>query len=237
VSTPPESDDSLLRALGARVRDERAADRGEPEATFPAALADRITAKILEAPGAPDASNPGASNVVVLSRAGASRPPSGRFFLVMGPLAAAAAILLALALRPSDITLSEYELSVVAAKATRHDPAAAVAETVLDPAGDLELVARPKVAEARVTVRALLVRDGKATPWSAPVDVSKDGAVRIAGPNTTLFDPPRGRAEIVLLLASGARQPSVSEAIEIAEKKVQSGAPVTVVRVAVRFAE
>ena len=262
MSSPSShDDDALLRALGAHERDDRAAsDEASSDASggrvpaFDDAMAERIAAKILAAPpsaaGSASASasvsasgtskSEAPSNVVALEpkpRSGAplSRPLPRRFFFVMGPIAAAAAILLVLAMKPADTLLPGYEMSVVAAKTTRSDPNAPTAETVLDPAGDFELVARPAVPSPRVTVRALLVREGKAAPWNVPTDVSPDGAVRIVGKNSDLFENPRGRATVVLLLASGARQPSIAEARNIAEGKRAPDAALRVVRADLRF--
>ncbi len=254
MSSPSShDDDALLRALGAHERDDRAASAeassdasGGRVPAFDDAMAERIAAKILAAP--PSAAESASASVAASggpttseseARSGAplSRPLPRRFFFVMGPIAAAAAILLVLAMKPADTLLPGYEMSVVAAKTTRSDPNAPTAETVLDPAGDFELVARPAVPSPRVTVRALLVREGKAAPWNVPTDVSPDGAVRIVGKNAELFGNPRGRATVVLLLASGARQPSIAEARNIAEGKRAPDAALRVVRADLRFLE
>lgn len=214
--------DALLKKLAARYREERDEPLPPEVRPFDEAAVDRITAKLLGAE--PSASAP--AKVV--------RP--WRFSWVAAPLAAAAAVALWVGTRPAADTLPAYELDVVRAKSSRAPGEARDTEVTLDPDGDLELVARPATPAPDVAARAVLVRDGTARPWAAPIDVSSEGAVRIAGANKALFPETRGTWEIVVLVAKKDALPSEPEAARVAVGP-RPAPPLRSVRAKVRFIE
>jgi hypothetical protein len=256
VSTEPTDEDAWLKVLGARVREER--DEATPDGEdgvppFDDAAADRIAELLLggkteakttpvdtEAP--PVLSQPASAPPLEGKGADANDAPDhvvrpGRFWWAIAPFAAAAAILLGVALRPESSTLPAYEMSVIAAKAHRSDPSASPTDVTLDADGDLELVARPKTPSTGIAARAVLLRDGSAVAWAAPIEVSSDGAVRIVGATKRLFPETKGRYTIVLVLADPARLPSAEVASRIAVGAEKPEASVRVLRAEVRFLE
>lgn len=222
MSDTAKHDDDLLRKVADRVRDER----DEPElpegvAPFDDAAADRMAERLLGEPAKPQA------KVI--------RP--ARWQRLLAPLAVAAAVAIAFASRSSSDELPGYELSVSSAKALRADPAAAPAgEITLDPDGEIDLVARPSSDARGVAARAILVRDGVAKPWAAPLQVSSEGAIRVTGSTKSLFPETNGAYEIVVLLAQPARAlPSEAQAVRIASG-AEAPRAVRVVRARIRFA-
>jgi hypothetical protein len=215
--------DALLKKLAARYREERDEPLPPGVRPFDEAAVERITAKLLGTE--PSASSP----------AKVLRP--WRFAWVGAPLAAAAAaIALWVGTRPAADALPAYELDVVRAKTSRAPGEAREAEVTLDPDGDLELVARPATPAPDIGARAVLVRDGAARPWAAPIDVSSEGAVRIAGANKALFPETRGTWEIVVLVAKKDALPSEAEAARVAVGPPPAP-PLRSVRAKVRFLE
>jgi hypothetical protein len=106
--------------------------------------------------------------------------------------------------------LPPYALTVTEDKATRattETPAADVAEFRAD--SRVEIVLRPKTAVkgARVDVRSFLLRDGVARAWTPPLQISPDGAVRIAGEAKALFAEP-GDWEVALAVGRTGDLPS-----------------------------
>jgi hypothetical protein len=256
VSTEPKDEDAWLKVLGARVREERdesAPDGEDGVPPFDDAAADRIAELLLggkteakatpvETQVAPPVlSQPASAPPLEGKGADANAPDHvvrpGRFWWAIAPFAAAAAILLGVALRPESSTLPAYEMSVIAAKAQRSDPSASPTDVTLDANGDLELVARPKTPSSGIAARAVLVRDGSAMAWAAPIEVSSDGAVRIVGATKRLFPETKGRYTIVLLLADPARLPSAEVASRIAVGAEKPNASVHVLRAEVLFLE
>jgi hypothetical protein len=177
IKTTTTHDDVLLRELGARFR----------ERDFDEDMANRIAARILAKP-----------------EHQATRPRVlrfGRMQAFAAPLAIAAAIVLYLGTRPAnDPPLPEYTMSIVSAKSARGDVTTKTTpeEVTLDPNGDLELVLRPAIPTHDVSANATLVRDNTTRPWAPPMEVSTDGAIRIAGRNQALFPETRGSYELVV---------------------------------------
>jgi hypothetical protein len=174
------SDDVLLRTLGARLR----------ERDFDEAMANRIAARILNEPATKHRSPPSKARVLRF----------GRMQALAAPLALAAAIALFIGTRPTSEPLPEYTVSIVSAKATRGDATTKNEEVTLDPNGDLELVLRPAVPARGVSATATLVRGNTTRPWTPPMEISSDGAIRIAGKNQALFPETRGSYEIVVTI-------------------------------------
>ncbi|HVJ88673.1 MAG TPA: hypothetical protein VM580_02650, partial [Labilithrix sp.] len=124
---------------------------------------------------------------------------------------------------------------VVSAKASRapETTPSTDLEALLDPNGEFELVARPATPTAGVTARAVLVQGGTPRPWTPPIDVSTEGAVRIYGPTKSLFPETRGAYEIVVLVGRKGTLPSESEA---ALATAETHPSLQVIRTRVRFA-
>lgn len=176
------SDDKLLSALARRAREQR----DEPVELAPMDDA-RIAEKILGAP----------PKVVPIRR----RP------VLPFAFAAAAAIALFF-LWPRDRELPKYafELSGQVAEVRSDGPRVVSQSITLHREATLQLVLRPERRVDGVKAAAVLVRDGKARPWTAPIEISNDGSVRIAGPVRTLFPDTDAPWEVVV--AIGKELPS-----------------------------
>jgi len=179
VNHVDQNSEALLRDLGARFREQAFSER----------QANAIAARLL----APPTAKPLPKAKVLRLR---------KLHVAAAPLALAAGIALFLGTRSSTDVLPEYDLVVVGAKATRaaNDAPVAKQDVTLDPQGDFELVARPAVPTRDVHPKVMLVRDGTSQPWSAPLAVSADGAVKISGANKALFPETRGAYEIIVVL-------------------------------------
>jgi len=67
-----------------------------------------------------------------------------------------------------------------------------------------EIVLRPaSPIEGKIAVRAALLRDGQMHPWSPPIEISPQGAIRIAGPVEQVF-PQVSEGEWELWVAVGS---------------------------------
>lgn len=169
------SEDILLKKLGARLR----------ERDFDERMANAIAARILE-------EKPNAKAKVLRF---------GRTQKLAAGLALAAGFALFISTRAPSESLPAYDVTVVGAKTHRAaEEVAHSADVTLDPRGDFDLVARPKTPARNVVVRAQLFRDGKELPWSPPIEVSADGAIRIASTTRALFPETRGSYDVVLLV-------------------------------------
>ena len=85
--------------------------------------------------------------------------------------------------------------------------------TSVGPGSTLEITLRPATrVDGPLEVRAFLVRDGEARPWDAKVELSSQGAARIAGDRETLFQGvPAGRYEIALAIGRPGSLPAGPE--------------------------
>ena len=220
-------DDDLLKQLGARVREERAAsiavdDRIPP---FDGAAEERIAAKIL---GKSEAR----PTAVVI------RPPRARWLYAAAPLAAAAAAVLFVATRGSSPGAPPaYELSVVSVNDTR-DPASpkqSATELSVDPDGELDLVVRPVAPVKDARARAFLVRSGDVKPWLVPLQISEEGAVRISGMTRLLFPSTVEPYDVVIVVAVGDALPSEPVAAKLAAGPGAGTTNVRIIRAHVRF--
>jgi hypothetical protein len=133
-------------------------------------------------------------------------------------LAAAAAItLFFLWPRHRDDALPDYtfEISGNVAEVRAGDPHVVEAHAKLHKEATLEIVLRPqeKVA-SKIAVRTALVRDGKAQPWSPPVQISPEGAVRISGPVKTLFPDLNAPWDVLVGIGSEDALPSDATKLE-----------------------
>jgi hypothetical protein len=238
--------DDLLKRLAERERSLRAERDEEPALSSEAE--DRIAQAILGQGKKPALRVvAGGADVVAEGAAGerdaretdalASTPREAprwrRAAMLGGPLALAAAIALWVGTRsPAEDTIPPYELSMVSLASSRAVPAARdQLEVLVDPRGDFELVARPASPTPGVSARALL--DDAA--WGAPIDVSQEGSVRIAGTVSALFGDGRQERRVTLIVAPAADLPSEAAAVGISRGEI--GAPTTtrVLRARVKF--
>lgn len=258
-------DDAILKQLGARAREQRAEDGGAAAGipAFDAAAEDRMTAFLLDQPGAqPNAeaepratpAQPGATpaqpgarpaepKVIDATSAGGGvvlRPR--RWLYAAAPLAVAAAFVLVVATRGSGgVGTPAYEVSMVSASQVRGPTSATTADATfdVDPDGELELIARPSAPVKNAHARAFLVRSGDAKPWPVRLEISDEGAVRASGTTRVLFPTTTEPYEVVILVGSGDVLPSDADA----RKLVTSGssghadAKFRVVRAKIRFVE
>lgn len=225
-----EDDDALLKALGARARAREAEPVPEGIPAFDAAAEERMAARLLSKVEAKSHAKPGGAVVRPL-----------RWAYAAMPLAAAAAVLLFfLSRRSPHGDVPTYEMSVVAASELRAPAAAKAsdAEVVLDPEGELELVARPSVPVKQASARAFLTRAGETTPWPVPIDVSDEGAVKISGSARTLFPATSGAYVITLVVGAGESMPSPADARKLATAGASEDTEShRVIRARVRFEE
>jgi hypothetical protein len=223
------SDDELLKGLARAVREERDAEahgRADAELARPLdeAARGRFADAALRAMGTAPAREPRPRARVV--RLGAA---------VAGVVALAAAVLVYVR-GPGAPTLPPYEVSLVGGDSqTRSAPAAGAGDEITVRAdGYLEIRLRPEHAPgARPEVHAAVVHDGTARPWAPRVEVSTDGAVRVAGPVSTLFDDPRGTWEVLIAMGSAGAVPVDPGAI--ARAAPSPSASLHVYRVVVRI--
>jgi hypothetical protein len=200
------TDDDLLKQLGRRAREQEAEAAPPDEGTFDQRAEDAAVAAIL------GEKKPAEKPAKVI------RPQ--RWAMIAAPLAAAAAVALFVATRGGG-GLPTYELAVSGDKAFRAPTnAPASGETILDPAGDFELVARPAVATTNVTVKASLERNGVMSEWTrARPEISNDGAVRIVGKNADLFPETTGEYVIKIAVARSGDERGISTRVRFVEKK------------------
>jgi hypothetical protein len=107
----------------------------------------------------------------------------------------------------------------------------------LDPEGDVELVARPAAPARGIGARTVIVREGAARPWHPPLEISDEGAVRIAGRTKALFPATEGLYDLVVVVGKEASLPNEDEAVRIATGTLSEGPRFRVLRARVRFVE
>ncbi|WP_437730065.1 hypothetical protein [Sorangium sp. So ce1335] len=93
------------------------------------------------------------------------------------------------------------------------EPAPGGEATSVGPESRLEITLRPATrVEGPLEVRAFLIRDGGARPWDVKVELSSQGAARIAGDRKTLFrGVPAGHLEIALAIGRPGSLPAGPE--------------------------
>jgi hypothetical protein len=196
------SDEELLKGLARAVREERDAEahgRGDAELArpFDEAARGRFADAAVRAMGTAPAAEPRLRARIVRLGAAAA-----------GAVALAAAALVYV--RGSGApTLPPYEVSLVGGDSqARSAPAAASDEITVRADGYLEIRLRPEHAPGvRPEVHTAVVHDGTARAWAPRVEVSTDGAVRVAGPVSTLFDDPRGTWEALVAIGNAGAVP------------------------------
>ncbi|WP_438007561.1 hypothetical protein WME89_01790 [Sorangium sp. So ce321] len=85
--------------------------------------------------------------------------------------------------------------------------------TSVGPGSRLEISLRPATrVEGPLEVRAFLIRDGEAHPWDVKIELSRQGAARIAGDREALFQGvPAGRFQIALAIGRPGSLPTGPE--------------------------
>jgi len=139
--------------------------------------------------------------------------------LVATPLAVAAAAMLYLGRAHHD-DLPLYAMTLASdMQENRGEEHQATAETRLHRHAFFEAVARPAVPPKEpVAARAVLVRNGHASAWKAPIEISPEGSVRIAGPADALFPETRGAYDIVVALGTTSSLPDEATLQKAAER-------------------
>ncbi|HEY2512474.1 MAG TPA: hypothetical protein VGI39_16520 [Polyangiaceae bacterium] len=178
-------EDAELRRLAAE--DPEVAAKYEAYRPLGDDVKERIAARIGEALPAPEA------KVAVLPR----RSRAGVAFVAALAMAAGALVWMHRTADPGamaslDDALPSYEMTVSGDRTTRaagDAPAEAIVELHAD--SQVNLVLRPaKAIAGDIGVRGFLVQGGTAKAWAPPVQISKDGAVRISGAAGDIFGGP-----------------------------------------------
>jgi len=215
------SQDKLRERLAevARRRRAREAAEADPEAQAPldAQARERITARVMREISAA----PGARVIPFRrpERAGAAG------------VAAAMAAMLLLLLRPSRLPLPAYEASFAGEAALRGDAPSGPAR--VGPGSALALVARPaRPVQGPVEATAFLVRGDAARPWSVPLQISAEGAVRISGPADALLPPEPGPwTAVIVVRRPGRPRPGEKDALRFSRGEAPDGPDVQVIQV------
>ena len=144
--------------------------------------------------------------------------------VALGSLAAAAALFLMLPAREPG-AIPAYEVAMAGEQAQRGPAPLAGAPRVFGPGSDVELVLRPAVAEkGPIAARGFLSREGRAQAWAPPIEVSSDGAVRIAGPYEAVFrGVAPGAVELVIVVGRPGAIPSDATLVEMTRQGSSSG--------------
>lgn len=152
----------------------------------------------------------------------ATAPPAGkvvpfrprRWVAVVPALAAAAAVLFFAWPGRQLAPVPEYQLALSGEQALRGEPSAEAVPR-LGPGSQLSLVLRPaRAVEGAIQVRAFLVQGGKAQPWNPPMEVSSEGAVRIAGLVETLLPVAPGEWTIAVAVGRAGAVPELPSEVE-----------------------
>ncbi|AUX45863.1 uncharacterized protein SOCE26_073590 [Sorangium cellulosum] len=127
-----------------------------------------------------------------------------------GSLAAVLAALVVL--RPARApALPAYALALASGEGEERGAAPAPgAAPRLGPGSRVELILRPeRPVQGPIAVRGALVQGGRARAWTPPVEISPDGAVRIAGTREAVFPGvPDGAWDIVLAVGRAEALPA-----------------------------
>jgi hypothetical protein len=148
----------------------------------------------------------------------AARPAGRAKVIALGAgaaLAAAAAVVLAVRGAGATGPLPAYEVAIAGpASALRGAPAAGAARAIaIAPSTPLEIVVRPdEDVRGQVVAGAYLVEGGASHAWDVPIEVSEDGAVRIAGETDRLFAGRRGELDVIVIVARPGGLPDAADA-------------------------
>ncbi|AKT42367.1 hypothetical protein [Chondromyces crocatus] len=230
----PEAQEAL-KAFAPLGEDVRAA-------TVERALAALTHSTGVDAPEASKEEGPDSARVVRLQ----GRRRSLMTWVMAASLAAAVAAVWGLGRFGTTAGVPLYELTVVGGEqSTRSAPRAPGEEPPqLGSGSRLELLLRPaEPAHESVAVRAFLATRGAASlsevrRWEPPVEISPEGAVRIAGTREALFpDLPAGEITVLLVVGAEGKLPEDAAAALRAEREEdqRAHAPFRVLRVRLRL--
>jgi hypothetical protein len=220
------SQDKLRDRLVEAARRRRALEATappDPDALAPldAEAKGRIGARVLEEIGAAPA-----GRVVPFRRR--LRVPAA----VAGAAVALAAVLVMFLRLVGPAPLPGYEAAFAGESALRGTQPQAEPARV-GPGSALSLVARPRQpVQGAVEASAFLVRGESARPWAAPVQVSAEGAVRIAGPADDLLPPEPGPwTAVIVIRRPGASRVGPQDALRFSRGEAPADPGVQVVQV------
>jgi len=106
--------------------------------------------------------------------------------------------------------LPEFELSVTGGQQSTLGAPVQLRSDTVRVRGDarVQIAARPaSKPDGAIAARAFLLEGGVAKTWNAPIEVSDEGVVRIAGEAGTIFPQPTGDWEVVVAIARPALLP------------------------------
>lgn len=192
ASAPSAVDRTADAALAAFARTDD--DAGLPWDEFDAEAEDAEAEAAVQATDSPATSDATPDNVVQF-------PAWRRRAIVAVPLIAAAAAVLFFVLRPSIAPLPDYTAAVSGGQnVTRGETHEGV--PVLGAGDQLKIVLTPFTAlEGEVAAAGWVMPEkGDPRPWQPTIEISPDGAVRIAGTGAQLDLAPQGAAEEPVLL-------------------------------------
>lgn len=247
------NDDELLRGLRARANEQREDADLDPdvlrelERPLDEAADDRIAEAILARDGrASEPARPedegervgrprlrvirgGASHASTIEPPRATKvEPRRSLLLRAAPLLVAAAALVLFFVWPRGtvpgLPRYAFELAGNVAETRADGPKVVEARAKVHVNANLEIVLRPDSPVAvPVKAKAILVRDGKAQAWTPPMQVSGEGAVRIAGPVKMLFPDVARPWEILVAVGPQAQLPADPDAMLAAASAGREG--------------
>lgn len=187
-------DDELLAGLRDAAKEDRDEGADGPRMLGPdaeARIASRLTPLLAKPPATVTALHPRRHRRVVAFGACV--------------LAIAAAAMLTVRFRASDMALPAYEVAVVGGEQTSRGVAvpAAVAKIKVRPGGEYRVVLRP-VTRSPIAVesRAFVSQNGRVRPFAGTVDVAEGGSVRIVATPTEIAQLAPGEARLVIFVGS-----------------------------------
>jgi hypothetical protein len=143
-----------------------------------------------------------------------------RAMTLAGPLAAAAAIALWLGTGGHGAPLPEYEVATRGAPAAMRGASsvstgAAATAIEVNAHGEVNLVFRPVAAiQGAIVAEAFVVDASGAHAWKPPMEISPEGAVRIAGASDAVFGGRSGAFDVVLVAARPGGLPDEAHALD-----------------------
>jgi hypothetical protein len=197
------SDDRLLSALGQLAREQRKEKTPPAELLSPPSQTakDRIVAQALSAMATRPSEEQGSPKTAAAAPAPTRR--RGRRWLWLGaPVAMAAALALWLRVGTPPEMLPRYAMETSGGTAAYRGAAPdAEAPLAIAAGSTVEVRLRPEVdATQTVAARGFWVKGSDVRPWSALVETSSGGAVRMRGPGEQPFGP--GDGELVTVVAA-----------------------------------
>ncbi len=221
ASANPTADSLEKLARGQMTPAEIAALEARAEADAEAALAVELYRPLGAAAEERMAAAVLRENVVRLK----PKPRRNILYLAAPPLAAAAALALFVGRVGRSEDVPDYALSFTTAAHTERgvpDGTTPLGSgprlaTELHPSSLLDIAVRPADAvNGAVEMRGALVRDGVARAWTPPVQISKDGAVRIVGRVSDILPPGVGSWDVVVAVGRVSALPTPADMLTVA---------------------